>query len=95
MTTDADRLRRTRVALYGPMVTGLFGCLLIVGGAIGISHDNHALPRNPSRSAPAPAHARLLRPNETVAPARELDASGLPVERRETIVFRWTGSSRG
>jgi len=37
VTSDAIRVRRARVAIYGPVATGVFGVLLLVSGAIGFT----------------------------------------------------------
>jgi hypothetical protein len=37
MTSDAIRVRRARVAIYGPAATGVFGVLLLVAGAVGFT----------------------------------------------------------
>jgi hypothetical protein len=58
MTSDAIRVRRARVAIYGPAATGAFGVLLLVAGAVGFTrvqfHDatTHAGSGTPATAAP-------------------------------------------
>jgi hypothetical protein len=91
MTQRATRVRRTRVAIYGPFALGLIGCLLIVGGAAGISRDNHVIERGPVRHAAARARPMLTR--ATFADVDDADATDPRFERPGPILFRWSGIS--
>jgi hypothetical protein len=65
VTAVAIRVRRARVAIYGPVATGGFGVLLLVAGAVGFTrlqfdaatHVDSAAPpaSTPAPSAPTPA----------------------------------------
>ncbi len=55
MIADASRIRRARIAIYGPAVTGVLGIVLLAGGVLGVTQSQLS-------TAGAP-----VRPDTTVA----------------------------
>ncbi|HEV7526368.1 MAG TPA: hypothetical protein VGP92_15465 [Acidimicrobiia bacterium] len=52
MSADALRVRRARVAIYGPVATGVFGIALVVAGAVGFTLSQGSAGSSPPASSP-------------------------------------------
>ena len=83
MTADAIRVRRARVAVYGPAATGLIGAALLVSGTIGLAV--HEFGGSTAAQTQAPA---VVQPATPAAPAPAItpDSPALPVHGQLELV---------